>query len=149
MQVGLNIRRLGLRAAAAALRAWERARSLLSGVRRQRGFILVEAVVAIGIVGTATLATLGFISTATTAGALNSRQTTAAWLATSQAEYISHAAYVATPGQYEAISAPGDFTVANTTAPYPDGNDAIQIVTITVSYQGSEVLTTEIVKVDR
>jgi len=158
MEPGLNLRLLAGAAATAALsaarRVWDilsRARAALDvrAGRRQRGFILVETVVAIGIVGAATLATLGFISTAATAAALNSRQTTAVWLATSQAEYISQAAYVTTPGQYEAVSAPGDFAVTNTTAPYPDGNSAIQTVTITVWYQDSEVLTTEIVKVDR
>ena len=116
---------------------------------RQGGFLLVEAAVAIGIVGTATLATLGFISVAAVTVAHSSAETTAAWVATSQAEYIGLAPFIATPGQYGAVPAPDGFVVTNTTAPYPDGDGAIQTVTITVSYQGSQVLSTEIVKVDR
>ena len=116
---------------------------------RQRGFLLVEAAVAIGIVGTATLAALGFISTATGAMAHSANETTAAWVATSQAEYIGHAIFVPTPGQYPAVPAPGGFAVSNTTAPYPGGDNAIQAVTITVSYGGSQVISVEIVKVDR
>ena len=116
---------------------------------RQGGFLLVEAAVAIGIVGTATLATLGFISTAAGAVAHNSAETTAAWVATSQAEYIGQAPFVAAPGQYNAVPAPEGFVVSNATAPYPDGDGAIQTVTITVEYQGSQVLSIEIVKVDR
>ena len=116
---------------------------------RQGGFMLVEAAVAIAIVGTATLTTLGFISTAAAAAAHSSSQTTAAWVATSQAEYIGQAPFVPTPGQYSAVPAPEDFVVSNSAAPFPGGNDAIQVVTITVSYQGSQVLSTEIVRVDR
>ncbi len=116
---------------------------------RQGGFMLVEAAVAIAIVGTATLTTLGFISTAAGAAAYSASQTTAAWVATSQAEYIGQVSFVPTPGQYSAVPAPEDFVVSNATAPFPGGNDAIQIVTITVSYQGSQVLSTEIVRVDR
>ena len=111
--------------------------------------MLVEAVVAVGIVGTATLTTLGFISTAAGAIAHSSSQTTAAWVATSQAEYIGQAPFVATPSQYESVPAPEGFAVSNTTAPYPEGDGAIQTVTITVSYLGSQVLSIEIVKVDR
>ena len=116
---------------------------------RQGGFMLVEAAVAIAIVGTATLTTLGFISTAAAAAAHSSSQTTAAWVATSQAEYIGQVPFAPTPGQYSSVPAPEDFVVSNTTAPFPGGNDAIQVVTITVSYQGSQVLSTEIVRVDR
>ena len=116
---------------------------------RQGGFMLVEAAVAIAIVGTATLTTLGFISTAAGATAYSTSQTTAAWVATSQAEYIGQVPFVPTPGQYGAVPAPEGFVVSNATAPYPGGIDAIQVVTITVSYQGSQVLSTEIVRVDR
>ena len=116
---------------------------------RRGGFMLIEAAVAIGIVGTATLATLGFISTAAAATARSSAETTAAWVAASQAEYIGHAPFVAAPGQYADVPAPEGFVVSNATAPYPDGNGAIQTVTIAVAYQGSQVLSVEIVKVDR
>jgi len=122
-----------------------RARSRL----RQGGFLLVEAAVAIGIVGTATLATLGFISASAATVAHNSAETTAAWVAASQAEYIGQMPFIPTPGQYDAVPAPVGFIVSNATAAYPDGDGAIQTVTITVSYQGSQVLSTEIVKVDR
>ena len=134
-----------LRTGIATLRATLRGRPGL----RQRGFMLVEAAVAVGIVGTATLTTLGFISTAAGAMAHTSAETTAAWVAASQVEYVSQTPFVATSGQYAAVPAPGGFVVSNTTAPYPGGDDAIQTVTITVSYQGSQVFSTEIVKVDR
>lgn len=124
-------------------------RVLAKAAGSQRGFMLVEAAVAIGIVGTATLTTLGFISAAANAETHNSIETTAAWVAASQAEYVGQAPFVPTSGQYAAVPAPSGFAVANSTAAYPGGDGAIQAVTIVVSYQGSEVLSTEIVKVNR
>ena len=135
----------------AVLRGLLGPRPALRGRRglRQRGFMLVEAAVAVGIVGTATLTTLGFISTAAGAMAHTSAETTATWVAASQIEYVGQVPFVATSGQYAAVPAPDGFVVSNTTAPYPGGDDAIQTVTITVSYQGSQVFSIEIVKVDR
>ena len=111
--------------------------------------MLVEVAVAIAIVGTATLTTLGFISTAAVSAAHSSVETTAAWVATSQAEYIGHMAFVPTPGEYGGVPVPEGFAVDHATAAYPGGDDAIQKVTITVSFQGEPVLVTEIVKVNR
>lgn len=115
----------------------------------RRGFMLLEAAVAIGIVGTATLAALGFVSTAAISTAQSSKETTASWIATSQAEYILEAPYVATGGQYVSVSVPSGFAVSNTTTPFTGGDSAIQNVIIGVSYQGEPAVSIEIVKVNR
>ena len=117
--------------------------------RSQRGVVLVEALVAIAIMGSATTATLTSLSS----GAMTTNRTalrgTADWLATSEANLILEAPFQATPGTYTNIAPPTDYVVSNVTSPVVGGDAQIQTVTITISYQGEVLLTTEILKVDR
>ncbi len=132
------------RQAAAAVRA-----SGPRSSRSQRGVVLVEALVAIAIMGSATTATLTSLS----AGAITTSRTalrgTADWLATSEANLIQEAPFQATPGTYTNIAPPTDYVVSNVTSPVVGGDAQIQTVTITITYQGQVLLTTEILKVDR
>jgi hypothetical protein len=135
------------RRAAEAARASGTSRSRTSN--RQRGVVLVEALVALAIMGSATTATLTSLSS----GAMTTNRTalngTADWLATSEANLIQEAAYQVTPGTYADITPPTDFVVSNATSPVIGGDSQIQTVTITISYQGKVLLTTEILKVNR
>ncbi|MBI4307130.1 MAG: hypothetical protein HY678_12500 [Chloroflexi bacterium] len=116
---------------------------------RQRGFIMVETVFAIAIIGTAVATAAGAMSVSAKVMERASVRTTAAWIAVSQAELIRDATYVATGGQYTLVPTPSGFTVSNATSAFPGGDAAIQNVTITVQRNGVTVLTSQIVKVDR
>lgn len=117
--------------------------------RRQRGFIMIEALVVLALVGSATAATLTSVSTGSLITSRASAHATADWIATSQANLIQEAVFAPTPGQYAVVETPDGFTVTNTTAAFPGGDDAIQTVTITVRHDGVPLLTTEVIRVDR
>lgn len=117
--------------------------------RRQLGFVMLEAIVALAILGTATAAMLSSLSTGARLSNRTSMNGTADWVATSQANFIYDAPFIATPGVYAAVNAPADYTVSNQTSAVAGGDDEIQNVTITVSIDGTVLLTTEIMKVNR
>lgn len=117
--------------------------------RRQLGFVMIEAVVALAILGTATTAMLSSLSIGAQLSNSTTLRGTADWVATSQSNFIYDAPFVLTPGVYAAVNAPDGYTVSNQTAPVIGGDDAIQNVTITVSFDGKTLLTTEIMKVNR
>ena len=117
--------------------------------RSQRGVVLVEALVAIAIMGSATTATLTSLSSGAMTTSRTALRGTADWLATSEANLIQEAPFQATPGTYTNIAPPTDYVVSNVTSPVVGGDAQIQTVTITISYQGEVLLTTEILKVDR
>jgi prepilin-type N-terminal cleavage/methylation domain-containing protein len=103
--------------------------------RSQRGVVLVEVLVAIAIMGSATTATLTSLSS----GAITTNHTalrgTADWLVTSQANVIQESTFQATPGNYASIEVPTDYVISNTTSAVVGGDAQIQAVTITISYR--------------
>ncbi len=115
----------------------------------QRGTALVEAMAAIAITASAGVAALGLISISAASSSSVANEATASWIASSQAEKIQVSAFVLTPGVYEAITAPGGFAVTNTTSDILGGDPAIQLVTIAVTRAGKEIVSVELVKVDR
>jgi hypothetical protein len=115
----------------------------------QRGAIMLEALAAIAVTATAGTASLMLISVASISSSSSTNESTATWLASSQAEKIAGSTYVLTPGEYAGISTPTGFTVSNSTANIPGGDAAIQLVTVEVVKDGVEILTIELVKVDR
>lgn len=115
----------------------------------QRGIIMLEALAAIAVTATAGSASLMLISVAANSSTNATAESTASWLASSQAEKIQAAIYVFTPGVYPGINMPTGFTVSNSTANILGGDSAIQLVTVAVAKDGSEILSVEFVKVDR
>ena len=121
----------------------------VDGARSQRGFLMIETMLAVAIVGTAMLAVVSAFSTASRVSSFVEDTATAEWLAISQIEVIRTAAFVLTPGTYPAVSAPAGFAVANTTSAITGGDENIQTVTVTVTKAGEVVYTTSTVKVSR
>ena len=119
------------------------------GARAQRGFVLIEMMLAVGIVGTAMLATVLAFSTASRTSDFVESATKGEWIATSQIELIKTATYVVTPGVYPSVTAPAGFAVSNFTSNVTGGDSNIQIVTVTVSEGGEPVYTTSALKVNR
>ncbi|MCH8910515.1 MAG: type II secretion system protein [Chloroflexi bacterium] len=115
----------------------------------QRGFVMIEMLLAVGIVGTAMLATVAAFSTASRTAAFVDDATTGQWVATSQIEFIKTAAYVLTPGTYASVPVPTDFAVSNATSDVTGGDENIQIVTVIVSRGGETVFETSAMKVNR
>ena len=115
----------------------------------QRGFVMIEMMLAVAIVGTAMLAVVAAFSTAARTAEFVEESTTGEWVATSQIELIKTAAYVLTPGTYAAVPAPVGFAVANTTANVAGGDANIQIVTVIVTQGGENVYETSALKVNR
>ena len=115
----------------------------------QRGFVMIEMMLAVSIVGTAIFASvLAFSTTASTSSFIEGA-TTGEWVATSQIESIKTATYVMTPGIYASVGAPAGYAVANFTSNVSGGDSNIQIVTVTVTQGGETVYTTSALKVNR
>ncbi len=112
----------------------------------QKGFVLIETLVAVGIIGTAVLGSMIAVSTASRVTSEVEEKVTAQWLAASQVDQIRGAAFVITPGTYAAIPAPAGYSVQNTTANYGLPALNLQQVTVTVSKGGVTVLTTKFLK---
>jgi type II secretory pathway pseudopilin PulG len=111
--------------------------------------MMIEVLVAIGVLGTAVLAALMSISTAAAVTSRVSEEANAEWLAASQIDIVRAAPFALTPANYPAITAPTGYTVTNTTAEFIVGQTNIQRVTITVLRDGQAVYTTSLLKVNR
>lgn len=116
---------------------------------KQGGFVMIEMMLAVAIVGTAMFAAVLAFSTASRTAEFVDDATTAEWIATSQIEYVRVAPYVTTPGVYTSVTVPTGFAVANTTAAVTGGDTNIQIVSVDVSRGGEVVYTTSTLKVNR
>ena len=125
----------------------DRSRGIRAG--SQRGFVMIEMLLAVAIVGTAMLATVAAFSTASRAASFVEGATTGEWVATSQIELIKTAAYQLTPATYASVSVPAGFAVTNATSDVAGGDVNIQIVTVIVSRGGESVYETSAMKVNR
>lgn len=124
-----------------------RSRRLVSG---QKGFGLIEVLIAVTILSIAATAFLGAISTSAIAINKQDRKITAEAIAVSQMNLTKSQAYQAAPASYSAIpSLPTNYVVTSnaTTIAGKDGN--IQLITVTVSRGGNTIYTLEDYKVDR
>jgi type II secretory pathway pseudopilin PulG len=118
----------------------------------QRGFVLIETLVAVGIIGTAVLGSMIAVSTASRVTSEVEEKVTAQWVAASYVDWIRGAPYVVVPGTYvpnPAIAVPVGYTVQIATSNYTTLPPAsFQRVTVTVSKGGVPVLTTRFLKAD-
>ncbi|MCH8061727.1 MAG: prepilin-type N-terminal cleavage/methylation domain-containing protein [Chloroflexi bacterium] len=123
------------------------AKRLLSG---QKGFGLIEVLIAVAILSIAATAFLGAISTSAIAINKQDRKITSEALAVSQINHTKSQAYQIAPASYPIIpSVPSNYAVtSNATAIVgKDGN--IQLITVTVSRGGNTIYTLEDYKVNR
>lgn len=115
----------------------------------QRGFGLVETLVALAVTGSAVTAFVLALSTGSLA--VNEQQglTTVQRLAQSQLEYIKSYPYDAGAGTYPAVAAPAGYDIEVTVSPVSGGDAAIQAVTVTVRRDGVALLSVTDYKVER
>ncbi len=118
-----------------------------------RGFTLIENIVALALLGIVAIVFLGSIGTATKANLIADKRVTAESLARSEVEYIKSCAY-----EYSATEYPLDSTLNITSRwsmPTPvvealhDPDDGIQKVIITVQHDGKDAFSAFIYKVER
>lgn len=127
---------------------------LLSG---QRGFSLVEELVAIGLVALGIVLLLAMIGTGTIGVTTQRDHTIASGLARSQLELIKDAPYDDDHTNYPAVTAPAGFSVSVDAADWDPGSQdwtgtsdsGMQRITVSVSRAGEPVLELQDVKVDR
>ena len=128
-------------------------------MRNEKGFTLIEVIVAMALLGIIAIAFLGGLATASKAIIIADERATAESLARSQMEYVKNQDYdgVNNPPQYTLLSdTPADYTIvidAVRLDPNGDGtdnDDGIQKITVTVDHlEKPEVITLEDYKVDR
>lgn len=128
-------------------------------VQDQRGSGLVESVVAVAISGIAVVAFVVALSTGSIAVGVRDQQVVAQSLAQAQLEFISGHPYGPVyPHVYtydgihnpNPITLPEGYAISVEVDPIHRGDDIrIQKVTVTISYEGEDILTIETYKVDR
>jgi len=116
---------------------------------------MIEALMALVLLGLIAAAFLGALGTATKATLIADEQTTAESLARSQLEHVKTLNYVDGDGtQYAAAAVPPgeDYSFYSFTIdaePLYGSDDGIQKITVTVNHYDKEVVTLEGYKVDR
>jgi type II secretory pathway pseudopilin PulG len=115
----------------------------------ERGFGLVETLVALAVTGSAVTAFVLALSTGSIAVNEQQGQAVVQELAQSQLEYVKSYPYDAGASTYPAVPAPPGYEVQVAIAPVPGGDAAIQAVTVTVFREGTSQLTVTEYKVNR
>jgi Tfp pilus assembly protein PilV len=117
---------------------------------REEGVGLVEALIAVAILGLALTALLSGVSTGSMATSRTEERVTAENLARSQLEYTKSQAYLPLATPYATVAPyPDDYGVAVTADVVPGAVAGIVKITVTVSRAGKELLVVEDYKVDR
>ena len=110
----------------------------------ERGFSLIEALVALAVLSIAVTAFLGAFSTGSRNLGRAEVRTTAERLARSQLEYTKTLPYVSATTTYTAIPVvPADFTITTNASPIPGFTNELQSLTITVAHHSKDILVLE------
>jgi prepilin-type N-terminal cleavage/methylation domain-containing protein len=120
----------------------------------EKGFTILEVLVAIALLGILGVAFLGGLSTASKALFLADERTTAESLARSQMEYVKNEMYDDTdPYKYAQTDVPSSddpaYTISVDAEPLNTPDDGIQKITVTVNHHSKQVIILEDYKVDR
>ena len=123
-------------------------------IKNERGFSLIEVLIALAILGLVAVAFLSGLTTASRALIIADERTTAESLAKSQMEYVKNIDYVDGATSYPAASIPQEhidagYSATITALPLHNPDDGIQKITVVVKHGDKEVITLEGYKVNR
>ena len=139
-------------------------------MKNEKGFTLIEVIIAVALLGVIAVALLGALGTASLAMFIADERATAESLARSEMEYVKGANYTDAPWSPPSYELPGTppswdmshtlptgydgYTAHVTAEPLNGTDDGIQKITIVVSHLGKEIttsgnITLENYKVDR
>jgi type II secretory pathway pseudopilin PulG len=117
--------------------------------RNESGMSLVEALVAIAILGGGVLTMILAMSGGALAVQENDQEVVAQSLARTELEYIKNYAYSPGATTYPAISAPAGYGISAGVSAVPGGNANIQKVTVNITRDGTVIMTVVDYKVNR
>jgi Tfp pilus assembly protein PilV len=115
----------------------------------ERGISLVEAAVAVFLLGGGVLTMVMSMSGGALAVNTDDQEVTAQGLARTQLEYVKEYPFDAAAVTYPAVAAPAGYTINVSVAAVPDTNEDIQKITATVLREGKTVLFLQDYKVNR
>jgi len=117
----------------------------------ERGFGMVDVLIAVFVLGVVAVAFTTALSTGAAGAGETDQQGIARGIAMSQLEYVKSLPYVSGSGSYPSISVPSGWAVTAVRSAIPEasGNPDIQKVTVTVTRGGATILTLEDYKVNR
>jgi len=122
----------------------------VAGLGSEIAVSLVEALVAVAILGLALTALLSAVSAGSMAVSRTEERVTAENLARSQLEYVKSQAYQPLPAAYATVTpSPSDYGVGVVADIVPGGDDDIEKITVTVTRNGKELLVVDDYKVNR
>lgn len=121
---------------------------MLKLMKSEKGFTLIEVLVALGLLGIIAVVFLTGISISSRAVLIADERTTAESLARSQMEYVKEQPYDDVNPYLILSDVPANYSIAVTVLPLADG---LQKITVAVSHPGEPepILTLEGYKVDR
>jgi type II secretory pathway pseudopilin PulG len=122
---------------------------LVNPARGQKGLGLVEALVAVAILGTSVVAFVIALSAGSIAVAEQNEDVVAQGLAQAQLEYTKSYAYDTEASTYPAIATPEGYTISVAVSSVPGTDADIQKITASIIRDGENVLTIEDYKVNR
>jgi prepilin-type N-terminal cleavage/methylation domain-containing protein len=116
----------------------------------QAGFTLVEILVSIVVISTTSVALVGAMSTGYLGYRVAERDMTAVQLATDQLEYTKGDAYLMAPVNYPTItSIPTGYGITSVASAVPGRDANLELITVTVTHNGSTKLVIEDYKANR
>ena len=122
--------------------------------KNEKGFSLIEVVIALALLGIIAIAVLSGLATASIALIIADERATAESLARSQMEYVKGIDYENEATSYPAASIPQEhidagYAATITALPLHDPDEGIQEITVIVEYNDKDVITLEGYKVNR
>jgi type II secretory pathway pseudopilin PulG len=122
---------------------------MIARLRSEQGFTLVEALVSVAILTMALVVFLAGLSTGVLSTSHSDRLSTAHELARSQMEYTKAQAFDPVPSSYATVTPPSSYGVTVAASAIPEGDPAIQLITVDVSKDGSVVFSLQGYKAGR
>ena len=118
-------------------------------LRHQRGGVLLEALIAVGLLATVLSFAVQGLATGSRATGTVRDLTTALNLARSQMEHTLNAVYCAAPCSYPVAAVPAGYAVTVEALPFPGADADLEYVLVTVRKDGESLAQIRRIKVDR